>query len=361
MRITDKTKRKDVSGVESRIFGTTKTGAEVTLYTIQNEHGLTLSVIDYGATIVSLRVPDKEKQFRDVVLGYDSLKQYEEGSYYFGAVIGRNANRISNASCVIDKRLYELERNEYGNNLHSGSHGFHTAIWKLESGSDTRITLAYESPSMEQGFPGTMLAKVTYELTKEDELLITYEATSDEETVANFTNHAYFNLNGHAEGSIEGQYLSIYASYYTPVVNKESIPTGDIKKVLDTPMDFRREHKIGDQIEDKFDQLQYAGRYDHNYVLDKAEDAMQLAAVARSKESGIVMEVYTTCPGIQFYTGNFIDDCDGKDGAVYHKRQGFCLETQYFPNAINEVKFPSPLLSPGEMYQSTTAYHFLIK
>lgn len=345
----------------SQVFGKTQSGKDVTLYTIKNEHGLSLSVIEYGATIVSLTVPDRDGTVRDVVLGYDTVAGYEKGGCYFGAVIGRNANRIANASCVIGEQLYELEKNECGNNLHSGSHGFHSALWKLDSMDEDKVTLCYESPSMEQGFPGNMTAKVTYELTKENQLLITYEAVSDEDTVANFTNHAYFNLEGHKAGSIENHMLSIYASYFTPVVDKESIPTGDITSVLHTPMDFRREHRIGERIEDAFEQLAYAGGYDHNYVLDKAEDAMQLAAVARSEESGIVMEVYTTCPGMQFYSGNFIDHENGKEGTDYQKRQGFCLETQYFPNAINEVRFPSPILKAGESYRSQTAYHFLIK
>lgn len=344
--------------MEKKQFGKTRNGQEVFLYTMKNKNQMQVSIATLGATIVSIKVPDCKNEIRDVVLGYDTVSDYQMYTYFFGAVIGRNANRIANASCEIDGVVYQLEKNDNENNLHSGANGLHDKVWELEDVEEQKLVLSCVSPDLEQGLPGTMKVKVTYELTDDNELVIDYEAESDKTTVANFTNHAYFNLDGHDSGSVEEQELEILASYYTPVSSSKAIPTGEIKKVTDTPMDFRRMKKIGEEINADFEQLKFVMGYDHNFVLDKADKTLQLAARAKAAKSGICMDVYTDCVGIQLYAGNFIQNHTGKDGVVYGKRNGFCLETQYFPNAINEKNFVSPILKAGEIYKSTTKYCF---
>lgn len=347
--------------MEKREFGKTKNGQEVCLYTMKNKNQMEVSIASLGATIVSVKVSDKNGTLRDVVLGYDNAFDYQNHTYYFGAVIGRYANRISGASCEIDGVTYPLEVNDNENNLHSGANGLHDKVWEFREAGAQKMEFSCVSADKEQGFPGTMNVKVTYELTDENELSITYEAVSDQTTVANFTNHSYFNLDGHESGNVEKQELEILASYYTPVSSPKAIPTGEIKKVTDTPMDFRRMKKIGEEIEADFEQLHFGMGYDHNFVLDKADDALQLAARAKAAESGICMDVYTDCIGMQLYSGNFVEHHAGKGGAIYGKRQGFCLETQYFPNAINEKNFVSPILKAGDTYKSTTKYCFSVE
>lgn len=342
-------------------FGRTKEGSEVKKYTLTNKNGMEVSVIDLGATIVSVKLAGADGKIRDVVLGYDNPVDYQENTCYFGAVIGRNANRIDHAKITIDGVDYQLEQNDNENNLHSGSKGFHAVIWKAEEVTEQSILFSYYSRDLEQDFPGNMTARVRYNLTEENELVILYQAVADKTTVANFTNHAYFNLDGHESGSIENQQLEILASYYTPVIDAKSIPTGEVAKVSGTPMDFRKMEKIGARINDDFEQLKYAGGYDHNYVLDKADGTMQLAARAKAAESGICMDVYTDCVGVQLYAGNYIKEHAGKDGVSYGFRQGFCLETQYFPNAINDKNFRRPILRPDERYQSSTKYCFSVE
>jgi len=341
-------------------FGDTTTNEATKLYTLENENGLQLKVMDLGATMVSLLVKDKVGEICDVILGYDSAAEYQNHSCYFGAVIGPNANRIAFAKCMIEGQTYQLEQNNNENNLHSGSRGFHNVIWyaKVEENRNDTITFTYYSKDMEQGFPGNLTAKVTYTLTEKDELKIDYFGETDKTTVANFTNHAYYNLGGHDFGSIEGHKLRILAQGYTPVSSGEAIPTGIITPVIATPMDFQNGKTIGQDIGMDFVQLQYAGGYDHNYVLDSAHGNMKLAAQADCEESGIAMDFYTDCMGIQFYSGNFIEEHLGKNGAVYHYRQGFCLEPQYFPNAINDENFVSPIIEPGETYQAHTKICF---
>ena len=342
-------------------FGVTKEGKQITEYTLVNGNGMELSVIDLGATITSLKCKGKDKETYDVVLGYADPVAYQNATTYFGAVIGRNSNRINQARIVLDGTEYQLEANDNENNLHSGRKGFHAVIWAVEKQEKQSITFSYLSADREQDFPGNMTAKVTYTLTDADEVVISYEAVSDKATVANFTNHSYFNLDGHDSGSIKEQELEILASYYTPVIDSKAIPTGAVEKVSGTPMDFRKMKKIGADINADFAQLKYTGGYDHNYVLDKADGAMQLAARARAAHSGICMDVYTDCPGVQFYAGNFIGKQQGKGGADYDDRHGFCLETQYFPNAINEENFKKPILRVGETYHSVTKYCFSVE
>ncbi len=344
--------------MEKTKFGVTKEGNDVTKYTLQNEKGMRLSVIDLGATVVSLQMEGSDGVCYDVVLGYDSPAEYQTHTCYFGAIIGRNANRIGGAKIALDGINYDLEQNDNENNLHSGSRGFHAVIWNIEKAGEDSITFSYVSKDREQDFPGNMTVKVTYALTEQNEVVIEYEAVSDQTTVANLTNHCYFNLDGHNSGSVKEQQLLIKASAYTPVVDAKAIPTGEIADVTDTPMDFRSMKKIGAQIEEDFAQLKHVGGYDHNFCIDGACGSMQPAACAKGAKSGIVMEVYTDCPGIQFYAGNFIGKQTGKGGANYGDRHGFCLETQYYPNAVNEQNFASPLLKPGETYRTTTKYCF---
>jgi aldose 1-epimerase len=341
-------------------FGTTADGTPVDLYTLKNEAGTEVEIITLGAALRSTRIADKDGKVRDVLLGYDTAAEYQNVRGYLGAVIGRNGNRIAGAKVTIDGTTYDLEANENENSLHSGAHGFHSVVWQVREADDTHVVLTYHSPDGEQGFPGNMDVSITYTLTADSELVLDYKATTDKKTVANFTNHAYFNLDGAESGSIEAQELEILASYYTPVVDGKSIPTGEIASVSNTPMDFRQMTAIGSRIGDDFEQLKFVGGYDHNYVLDKADGSLQLAARAKSNVSGIQMDVYTTCVGIQFYAGNFVGGQKGKGGVNYGNRQGFCLETQYFPNSVNEKNFKQPFLSPGETYESTTKYCFSV-
>lgn len=346
--------------MKTQNFGTTDKGEAVTLYTLNNGKGMQMGVSSLGATIVSLVVPDKDGNPTDVVLGYDAAKDYQTNTYYFGAAIGRNANRICNAECKIDGVSCKLEANDSENNLHSGSNGFHNMVFdaKYSEDKDNQITFTAVSKDKEQDFPGNLTIAITYTLTDDNELVIDYKATTDATTVANFTNHAYYNLNGHTSGSVEGQKLMIAASNYTPVVDSKSIPTGVIETVKGTPFDFTEPKAIGTDIGAAFEQLQFAGGYDHNYVIDGADGSLRLTARAEGDKSGIVMEVYTDLPGVQFYSGNFIKPHTGKGGAAYDFRHGFCLETQYYPNAANQDGFDITILQPGEEYKTTTKMKF---
>lgn len=339
-------------------FGKTNEGAEVTKYTLKNAGGMEVDIISLGAAMRAIRVPDKDGRVRDVLLGYDTPADYQNVRGYLGMVIGRNGNRIKDAKVTIDGVAYELEANNNENNLHSGSEGFHSVVWEEAEADDTHVVFKHTSPDGAQGFPGRMQVTMTYTLTDAGEVVLDYRATTDKKTVANFTNHAYFNLDGHESGSMEAQRLQIFASHYTPVVDKKAIPTGEIASVEGTPMDFREMTAIGARIGDDFEQLQFVGGYDHNYALDSTDGSLALAARAKSDVSGIRMDVYTTCPGVQLYAGNFVGGQTGKGGVAYKNRQGFCLETQYFPNSVNEKNFAQPFLAPGETYESTTKYCF---
>ena len=339
-------------------FGKIDSGELAHIYSICNKNGAKLSVTDLGATIVGLEVPDKNGNMRDVILGYDNAKEYQSHTFYFGACIGRNANRINKAVVELNNKNVSLEVNDNDNNLHSGTHGFHNVLWGVCSPEPNSIALTYLSKDGEQDFPGNMETKVTYTLTDDNELIIHYEAVSDKTTVANFTDHSYFNLNGHDSGNVYDQELMIKAQAYTPVIDAKAIPTGEIQSVDGTPFDFRDYKKIGLDIEADNTQIKYGNGFDHNFALDKNGHEMTLAGSARSAESGIQMDVYTDCVGMQFYSGNFIEKHQGKSGAMYDFRNGFCLETQYFPNAVSEPKFESPVINPGEKYDSITKYSF---
>ncbi len=341
-------------------FGATADGQAVHLYTLKNGKGMTVSILDLGATIVSLEVPNREGKAVDVVLGYDTVEDYQNNTCCFGAVIGPNANRIAGAACTIDHVRYELEKNDHGNNLHSGKNGFQNLVFAAEEVPENNAVVFFlENKDGAQGFPGNQKVKVTYTLTEENELVLHYEGEADKKTVLNLTNHTYFNLNGHASGTMEHQELLLAAASYTPVIDAESIPTGEIAPVAGTPMDFTAMKPMGRDSNADFDQLLYTGGYDHNYVLDHVPG--QPDAKAYAAESGIAMEMYTDLPGVQFYAGNFIQPHPGKGGAVYDFRHGFCLETQYFPDAVNQKNFASPVLQPGQKYDSTTVFRFGIE
>ncbi|MDO5402354.1 MAG: aldose epimerase family protein [Eubacteriales bacterium] len=343
-------------------FGVIKNGREVNLYTLENSNGMQVKVMNMGAALVSVLVPDDAGELCDVVLGYDQVSEYEKDKNCFGAVIGRNANRIKGTHIVIDRFEYNLDDNDNGNNLHSGFKGFNHEIWSaMYTKSDKQtISFCYESREGTQGFPGTVNVSVTYSLTQNNSLNIRYEAETNRKTIVNITNHAYFNLNGHDSGTVNKHNLYIPARYYTPVEPKGMCPTGEIASVDGTPMDFRKMKTIGQDIDSDFEQLKYAGGYDHNYVNDN-NGQFKLAATAQGEKSGITMEVYTDRPGLQLYTGNYIGSVNGKDGAIYGSRHGFCLETQGFPDAIHHLGFPSPLIGPKEKFISTTEYVFGIR
>lgn len=347
--------------MEKKQLGILPDGRNAMLYTFSNDNGMEMTVSDLGAVLVSLSVPDKDGVKRDVVLGYDNLDAYlNNTNTYLGATVGRSANRIAGACFEINGKEYQMTKNEGNNNLHSGPDGYQIRLWETQEllAEKNGITFILESPAMDQGFPGRLIMKTTYLLTKNNEVKIIYEGISDEDTVFNPTNHSYFNLNGHTGGTVLEHVLKLNAQYYTPVSDSTAIPTGEIAQVEGTPMNFRTGKTIGADIEAEFEQLLFTGGFDHNYVLDKKTEELGFAAEVKSNESGIWMKVYTDLPGIQFYAGNFIKNEKGKNKAVYEKRNGFCLETQYFPNSINTKEFASPILKAGKEGRVETIYQF---
>ena len=351
-------------GVTAKKFGNLTSGEEITLYHLENKSGAYAEVMDYGAILVKLCVPDKDGELTDVVLGYDDVQQYEVNGCFFGAIIGRSGNRIAGARFSLYGHEYQLDKNENDNNLHSGPDGFEKKLWKVAEISDDKNSVIFNriSPDGENGFPGEFDVSVKYEFTEDNELRIHYQGICDEPTVANMTNHSYFNLNGEGSGTAMDQYLTIHAKYYTPVADSHSIPTGVYEEVAGTPMDFRTAKKIGQDIEAEFDQLKFTGGYDHNYVTDNyAKGNRRLIATAYSDKTGIAMDVTSDCPCVQFYAANFVENEHGKNGHTYNKRDAFCLETQVEPNAVNVEDFHSPILNAGEQYDSVTAYHFYIR
>ena len=337
-------------------FGMTSKGEEARLFTIQNDKGMEIKVSDYGATLVQVRVPDKEGRLLDVVLGYDDVQGYEAGNAFFGATIGRVANRIGNGEFQLGGRTYELTRNDGQNTLHGGRDFYNKRIWKTGETQEDHVEFLMDSPSGDQGFPGNVKISVTYTLTKDNEVKIHYRAVPDADTLMNLTNHSYFNLSGHASGTVLDQEVMLYADAYARA-DSQSIPTGEIVPVSGTPMDFRQLKPVGAEIEEAYEALEFGKGYDHNWVLNG--NGYRKAAFMRSKESGIAMEVYTDLPGMQFYTANFVDHEKGKAGAVYNMRQAACFETQYFPDAVHKDYFEGPEVKAGEVYETTTAYRFV--
>jgi len=344
--------------VQKKDFGKTSKGEVATLYCFTNESQMEMRVSDYGATLVSVLVPDRDEQVCDVILGYDSAKEYEDGPTFQGATVGRNGNRIGNAAFSINGTQYQLDKNDNGNNLHSGLDYFSKRMWKVNSVEDTAITFSLMSPDGDQGYPGNIDIHVTYTLTKDNEVQITYEGTPDKDTIMNMTNHSYFNLSGHAAGTILDQEVWIDADKYTDV-DAQAIPTGKLNDVTGTPLDFRTAKLIGKEIEADCEALRLAGGYDHNWALNKQSGYGKVASMY-SAQSGIHMDVYTDLPGVQLYTGNFITEEVGKNNVHYVRRQALCFETQYYPDAINHESFASPVCKAGEKYYTKTAYKFYI-
>jgi aldose 1-epimerase len=347
---------------KTAVFGRTADGQTVEIYTLTNSNGVEARIMTYGGTVVSIKVPDRNGQFGDVVLGYDDLQGYLTNNPYLGAIAGRYANRIAKARFSLDGQQYFLPKNDGENTLHGGDLSFGKVVWlgqEASSKAGSGVTLRYLSKNGEEGFPGDMTITVMYTLTDKDELRIDYAASTDKATVVNLTNHCYFNLAG--KGDILGHELMINADKFTPV-GPGLIPTGEIRSVKGTPMDFATPTAIGARIDDPYDQLKLGHGYDHNWVLNSGGGRLALAASVYEPRSGRVMEVYTTEPGLQFYTGNFLDgSIKGKNGDVYDRRDGFCLETQHFPDSPNEPRFPSTVLRPGHTYRSTTIFKFGVK
>jgi aldose 1-epimerase len=339
-------------------FGQTPEGREADLYTLTNSNGLRARITNYGAILVSLEVPDRDGNLADITLGFDSLEGYLGEHPYFGAVVGRYANRIGNAEFVLEGVKYELAANNGENHLHGGIKGFDKVIWKLEDlkteDDSATVKLSYVSEAGEEGYPGNLACSVTYALTEDNGLQMSYEADTDKTTVVNLTNHTYFNLAGQGTGDILDHEIMIDADKYT-VVDANLIPTGELRSVTGTPMDFTISATIGSRI----DQVE-GGGYDHNYVLNSdGGDSLDFCARVYERTSGRVMEVYTTEPGVQFYTGNFLDGTViGKGGKAYEKHYGFCLETQHFPDSPNKPQFPSAVLKPGQKYSTRTVLKF---
>ena len=349
------------SKMQKQSFGKTEDGQPVDLYILTNKNGVEAGVTNYGGTVVWLKAPDRNGKRDDVVLGYDTIDGYATGKAYIGATVGRYANRIAHATFTLDGTTYALAKNDGDNHLHGG---FSKKVWTakdVSSSAGQALELTYLSKDGEEGFPGNLQVKVVYTLTDANELKIDYRATTDKDTVLNLTNHAYFNLAGQGNGNILQQQIMIKADRFTPI-DSTSIPTGELRAVKGTPFDFATLTAIGARIDQDDQQLKFGKGYDHNWVLnnDKA-GSLFLAADAYDPHSGRLLEVWTTEPGIQLYTGNFLDGIHGRDGKVYNRRDAFCLETQHFPDSPNRPSFPSTELKPGEHFQSTTIYKFLTK
>lgn len=346
--------------ITKRPFGNLPEGQEVTEYTITNKNGITISVINYGGIITRLKAPDKNGVLEDIVLGYDTLAGYLKDSPYFGAIVGRYGNRIANGRFLLDGKEYTLAQNNNGQHLHGGVKGFDKVFWNIEDVGNNTLKLTYLSKDMEEGYPGNLSVEVTYTLTDSNELKINYTAITDKKTVVNLTQHTYFNLSGNAKRNILDHELTLYADTFVPV-NSLLIPTGELKAVTGTPFDFRISTPIGTRVNEQDSQLIMGGGYDHCWVLSSDEE-MKLAASLYDPTSGRGLEIFTTEPGIQFYSGNFLNgSIRGKYDAVYEHRFGLCLETQHFPDSPNQKAFPLVELKPDEMYQTQTTYKFFVR
>lgn len=344
--------------VTKESFGVTKCGKNINKYYISNSKGMKAGVINYGAILVDLFVPDKNGKIADVVLGYDTLEPYFENGSCFGATIGPNANRIGGAAFELDGKRYQLAVNDGVNNLHSdGNLGYHKKVWEAKEGENS-VTFSLFDEDGSMGFPGNKKVEVTYTVTEENELKIHYKAESDKNTIINMTNHTYFNLAGHDAGKIYDHKLQLLASSYTPVV-AGAIPTGEIAPVKDTPFDFLAGKKVGEEIGADNEQLKLVLGYDHNWVIDGADGTLREFATVSEETSGRVMKCYTDLPGVQFYAGNCIGETTGKGGVVYGPRSGMCLETQFYPDTANKPQFPSAVFGPGRKYDTTTVYQFV--
>jgi aldose 1-epimerase len=348
--------------IPSREFGKDSRGTAVPIYTLKNEKGMEIQITPYGATLVSVKVPDRSGDVADVVLGFDSLEGYTQtpAPPYFGATIGRYGNRIAAGKFTLNGKIYTLARNNGVNSLHGGNRGFDKVIWTAKSGAgggDQSLELTYLSKDGEEGYPGNLSATVKYTLADNNEIRIHYTATTDQETVYNPTNHSYFNLAGHYSGDVLGHVVTINADRFTPL-DAGLIPTGELRKVAGTPFDFREPHTVGERINSADEQIKLGGGYDHNWVLNRTT-GLEWAARVSDPKSGRVVDVLTTEPGLQFYTSNFLDGSfHGKGGKPYPYRAAFTLETQHYPDSPNRPEFPSTVLKPGAIFDSTTVFRF---
>ena len=342
-------------------FGITPDGIRVDLFTLDNFQGVTAKITNYGGIVVSLLTPDRRGEKSDIVLGYDTLEEYIRNNPYFGSIVGRYANRIAGGRFTLEEKEYILAKNNGENHLHGGMKGFDKVVWKAEEiflSDGVGIALTYLSPDGEEGYPGNLSVKVRYILSTDNALKIEYSAVTDSATVVNLTHHSYFNLAGAERENILNHELLMWAGAFTPI-DQTLITTGEIRSVEGTPLDFTRRTPIGARINQDHEQLRYGQGYDHNWVLDNSDGSLSPAAQVAEPESGRTLEVFTTEPGIQFYSGNFLDgSITGKKGKIYNKRDGFCLETQHFPDSVHKPHFPSTVLRPGEEYSQTTVYRF---
>jgi len=359
---SDTTKPQSMQIPDAKTFQQTIDGKPSNLYVLKNSN-IVAAITNYGARVVSLLVPDKNGKMTDVVVGFDNVNDYTQGSdTYFGAIVGRYGNRIAKGKFELDGKEYTLPTNNGPNSLHGGDTGFSRKVWDAQQLNDSTLQLTYVSKDGEEGYPGTLTAKVTYTVMGNQGLKIDYYATTDKKTVVNLTNHSYFNLNGEGSGTINNHLMMINADKFTPV-DSTLIPTGNLESVANTPLDFRSPTAIGARINDTSSvQLKYGKGYDHNFVINPTNDSLTKAAEVIGDQSGIVMDVYTDQPGMQFYGGNFMDGLHTiKGGKKDNYRTAFCLETQHYPDSPNHPDFPSTTLSPGEVYKTTTIYEFSVK
>ena len=342
--------------MKTRPFGKNHSGDQATLYTFENKNGMVMAVTDFGATLHSLLVPTENGPL-DVVLGYDEPAGYEgPAGTFFGATVGRNANRICKGAFTLNGKTYQLDINNGPNNLHSGLDFWSFRVWQVKDTTENSITFSLHSPDGDQGYPGAVEIAVTYTLTEDNTVRIHYHGIPQGETVLNLTNHSYFNLNGHDSGDILGHTVWLDADHFTPA-DETSIPTGEIRKVEGTPMDFRTPKTVGRDIEESYEALIFGQGYDHNWCLNNGGKFAKIATLEADKTS-LVMDVYTDLPGVQIYTGNFIQNEPGKNGTVYCRRAGICFETQFYPDSLNHPNFPSPIFKAGEIYETTTEFRF---
>lgn len=346
--------------ITNRPFGTMPDGTPVTLFTLQNTSGASADICTYGARIAAIRVPDRTGQYADVVLGHDTLAGYRTRKGYFGAVVGRCANRIGKGRFTLGGRVIQLPQNQGQNHIHGGFSGFDDKVWAAAvvagpAGESLRLTL--HSPDGDENYPGSLSVTVTYSFSDENELTLHYQAVSDTDTLCNLTNHSYFNLGGYDAGPILHHRVRLCADRFTPS-DSESIPTGEIREVAGTPMDFRQFHTVGERIDADYDQLRQAGGYDHNWVLSRTGEGPSLCAEVVDDKSGRRLTCRTTSPCIQFYTGNYLGGMTGKGGLAIARRTGLCLETQFAPDAVNHPGWHSPVLRAGEPFDQTTAFRF---
>jgi aldose 1-epimerase len=354
-------KIKTLERLNKNDFRKTVDGKDLELFLLTNKNGVEVSVINYGAKIVSLIVPDKNGNWVDVVLGKSNIDDYmNEQEPYFGAICGRTANRIADGEFFLESGEYHLAVNNGPNNLHGGIKGFNAVVWDARQLNENTLELTYLSKDGEEGFPGNLHVTVTYHLAEDNTLEMIYEATTDQTTIVNLTNHSYFNLSGEGDDNIGDHILQINADYYLPT-NDVAIPLGRPEEVEDTPFDFRAGHAIGSRINEESTQLIYGNGYDHNFNLNRSDEGLVFCAKAISPKTGIAMDIYTTEPGVQLYTGNYLDGSfTGKNGHRYPKRSAFCLETQHFPDSIHHPDFPSVVLQPKDKFRSKTTFKFSI-